>query len=230
MPQFRSFRPLSAAALALTLCGCSVFGVRTAEEAPYTVIASDGAFEIRRYPALTVARTVVIGEDYDSAAGGGFRRLANYIFGANRRTEDIAMTAPVLMTPADGEKIAMTAPVTTEAFDQGLQMTFIMPAGHTRESLPRPDDERISIDVIPPRTVAVLRFSGRLDGGDAARADALRSWLADNGYRATSAPRLAGFDPPWTLPFLRRNEVQIDVTPNAVPPDDASPAPVTPTG
>lgn len=192
------------------LAGCSVFGVRDAEQAPYDVLVDAAPIEVRRYPPLLVARTTVDTADYDEASGVGFRRLAGYIFGDNRQGEEIAMTVPVLQQPS-GLEIAMTAPVLQQPSADGWRMSFVMPAGYTLDTLPKPNDDLVELGVQPEKTVAALRYSGFLNSDTDRRIERLRTWITGNGYRAASPPRLAGYDPPWTLPFLRRNEIQIDV-------------------
>jgi hypothetical protein len=208
--RFDMKRSLASLIALVPLAGCSFFGIRTAKEPEYTVVLSDGEFEIRDYPELVVARTVVEA-DYDESGSVAFRRLGGYIFGDNRKEQDIEMTAPVLREP-EGEEIAMTAPVLQEGSGKRWVMAFVMPAEHRLDSLPVPDDPNVELDVVPPRRVAAVRYSGTTSeekiGHHAAR---LSSWLVSRGYEADSSPRSARYDPPWTLPFLRRNEVHIDV-------------------
>lgn len=191
-----------------------VFGVRREEGPAYEVLLRDGSREIRRYSGYLIAKTTV--PEGDDASNNAFRILAGYIFGKNRGSRQIAMTAPVLQErrPA-GETIAMTAPVLQEARDGAWSMAFAMPSGFTRDTLPEPLDDSVTFDEMPPKEVASLRFSGRAERADAARkAEELRQWLSANGrYRPVSEARLASYDPPWTLPFLRRNEVHLDVEP-----------------
>lgn len=199
----------------LFVSGCTVFGAAAAEEPPYEVIRSDGAIEVRRYGELLVAQTAVEGA-YDEVGGAAFRRLAGFIFGDNTTREKVAMTAPVLQQPeagaAEGTEIAMTAPVLQEPDGETWIMTFVMPSEFTRETLPEPNDPQVKIATIPPRTVATIRFSGLMGEKKVDRYSAkLSRWLEEHGYRAVSEPRSAGYNPPWTLPPLRRNEIHIDI-------------------
>ena len=190
-------------ALGLVLAGCGV----AVDEPKYTSVMRDGRFEVRDYPALTVAEVTVPGGQW-RAANRGFGLLAGYIFGGNAPRAGGAA--------ADGgqagEKIAMTAPVTQTAAADGWVVRFFMPAGATPESLPVPADGRVRLAVLPAERVAVVRFSGlALPGGVAARTAALRGWMAKRGLVAKGAATLAQYDPPWTLWFLRRNEVMVPV-------------------
>lgn len=188
---------------ALLSAGCSVFGASGVEEAPYETLARDGDFEIRRYPVLVVARTAM--ENGESS--GSFGRLFDYITGANAGAQEIAMTAPVVM--GRGTEIAMTAPVVQD----GETMVFVAPRSFTPETMPAPTDPAVEIGTIPSRTVAVKRFSGFLSDGAIADADAaLRGWLDAQSWAIAGPTERAGYNPPWTLPFLRRNEVLIPVT------------------
>lgn len=181
------------------------------EEPPFTVKSAQGEFEVRDYPALVAAEVTVTGGRKD-AAGQGFRVLAGYIFGGNTRKQSIAMTAPVTQASAGSEKIAMTAPVLQTGGDGRWVIRFIMPRGSTLETLPRPNDPKVHLVAVPPARMAVVKFSGlaRQDDVDAKTADLSRFVTAQH-LRAIGAPSLAQYDPPWTLWFLRRNEVMIPV-------------------
>ena len=190
--------------------GCSTFGIRTVEQARYKVLSRDGKFEIRQYADALVAETVV-NADYREAQNIAFRRLAGYIFGKNKRREQIPMTAPVIQERAS-ERIAMTAPVLQEKSEHGWRMTFVLPARYTLQTLPEPLDPDVVIRQQSGRRIAVLRYSGSLsEAAMNARAQELARWLVQKGLKAVSEPRLAGYDPPWTLPFLRRNEIHVDI-------------------
>lgn len=205
--------PLVVCALLLQT-GCSLFGIRSTEEAPYSVVEQQGPYEIRQYQTLIVATTLV-DSDFDEAGKQAFRRLFNYISGDNKASVEIAMTAPVLANAnTDGEKISMTAPVISERQDRGWRFSFVLPAGYTLENSPLPNDERVSLQQIPARKVASLQYSGswqqeRFD----ANAELLLQWIREQQLQPVSQPRVAGYDPPWTLPFLRRNEVLVDIKP-----------------
>ena len=192
--------------------GCSAVGIRTSEERPHQVVLRQGKYEVRRYAPALIARTEVQGT-YDDTGGKAFNRLGGYIFGNNAEDHDIAMTIPVVQEQP-GRRIAMTAPVTQQQDGDRWSMTFVMPAEYTLKTLPKPLDPNVSIEQVPGALVGVFRYSGFMSDADlTAHSPALTDWLETQGYRPTSAPRLAAYDPPWTIPFLRRNEVHFDVEP-----------------
>ena len=199
-----------AALMCVTSTGCTVFGIRTAEEARYTTLEKDGRFAVRQYADCVVAETFV-DTGYREAGNAAFRRLAGYIFGKNQRREKIAMTAPVVQEPRS-ESIAMTAPVLQERSERGWRMAFVLPAEYTVETAPKPVDPKVVVRASEGRKVAVVRYTGWLSEARAqARAEELKHWLGERGYEAASQPRSAAYDPPWTIPFLRRNEIHIDI-------------------
>lgn len=191
--------------------GCSVFGGQAAPEPGYRVEVSEPPFEIRRYGALTVARTVVSGPR-DDAVNTGFRRLFDYIRGANRPAAEIPMTAPVI-TESAGQDIPMTAPVITEERGGAWQVMFVLPPGMDAAEAPRPTDPDVEIDTLPERRVAVVRFSGFLDAENITeQRSRLARWLEGRAEQPAGPWQAAGYNPPWTLPWLRRNEVMVPVT------------------
>jgi effector-binding domain-containing protein len=192
------------------LSGCSVFGIRTAEEARYTVLVQDGEIQIRQYERLIAAQTEVEG-DYDQTTSKAFKRLAGYIFGNNKKKQEISMTSPVLQE-RENEKLSMTAPVLQEKSGEKWTMAFVMPSKYTLETLPEPADPEVNLIRIPGKKVAAMRYSGFLtERRISEKAQELTAWLEEKGLKALSSPRSAGYDPPWTIPFLRRNEVHIDI-------------------
>ena len=204
-------------AVVIGVIGLGLMGtVMATEEPKYEVLQQDGDFELRQYMPMIVAEVTVRGA-MDDASGKAFRVLADYIFGNNRvnggTNTEIAMTAPVTMTP-QAEKIAMTSPVTMQADDGAWQMSFMMPSQYTMETLPQPNNPAIEIRELAQQNYAVVRFSGF--AGEAKVADktaALRDWMARKELVAVGEPELARYDPPWTLPFFRRNEVKIAYQP-----------------
>lgn len=181
------------------------------EEPTFKLVLTDGAFEVRDYPALVVAEVTVSG-DQKEAASKGFRILAGYIFGGNKSRKSIEMTAPVTQVPAS-EKIAMTAPVTQTDVGGSWVVRFTMPKGYSLETLPVPDDPKVNLRTVAPARLAVLKFSGLARADDvAAKTDELQKLAAKNKLRAIGPVSLAQYDPPWTLWFMRRNEVSIPVS------------------
>lgn len=194
----------------LWLAACSIVGAGNTPEPKYQVLAKQGEFEIRSYPPLLLAETVVTG-DYRNAGSIAFKRLAAYIFGANTSNQKMAMTTPVLRE-ANSEKIAMTAPVLQQPEGQEWRMTFIMPEGYRLETLPRPNDPGVVLKEQAARKVAVLSYKGSLDEKAIAdHSQQLLNWLRQQSLKPLSAPRSAAYDPPWTLPMFRRNEIQVDI-------------------
>ncbi|MDX2225343.1 MAG: heme-binding protein [Rhodospirillaceae bacterium] len=199
------------------LAGCSAVGVRAGIEQPaYDVVdrigaAADEAVEIRLYAPRLAAETTVPAPSASAAEGRAFGRLAGYIFGGNAAAQSIAMTAPV-ETAAAPVQIAMTAPVERASDDGQHRMRFYLPAGLTRETAPVPKDGRVRIVEVPVETLAVLRFSGsRGDSAVIAQKARLIAALEGSDWRVAADPVAFFYDPPWTPPFLRRNEVAVRV-------------------
>ncbi len=186
---------------------------RFVDEPSYEIERSLGeGMEVRRYAPRVLAVTRVGGGSRDAAVNEGFRRLAGYIFGGNRARRSVAMTAPVLQAAAS-EEVAMTAPVLQAAAGGGgWVISFVMPPGSTLEALPVPDDDRVVLEVAPSDRIAVLRYSGSAGPEQwSARAQELRGALAREGLVEGGEPVSARYDPPWTLPMLRRNEVWLSL-------------------
>ncbi len=179
------------------------------EEPGFTTSLQQDAFEVREYPAL-VAAEVTVGGERDEAASAGFRLLAGYIFGGNTRRESIPMTAPVVQARTGGESIAMTAPVIQTGEAGGWVVRFIMPKKYSLDALPVPNDPKVRLVALPPARFAVVRFSGlaRVDEVAAKTAE-LQAFAATNKLPVIGPPSLARYDPPWTLWFMRHNEVML---------------------
>lgn len=196
----------------LMVAGCSVVGVRSGTEEPkYQVLDRVGSVEIRQYGPRIAAETVIEANE-DRARGEGFRRIAGYIFGANHARAKIAMTAPVAQSSA--EKIAMTAPVAQSMDASGRWVVrFFMPSSSTMEGLPVPDDARVRLVEVGPETMGVIRFSGFASvSAMQAQRSALLAALQKGAWTPNGLPVAWYYDPPWTLPFFRRNEVAVAVT------------------
>jgi SOUL heme-binding protein len=194
------------------LGGCSLFGIRSGYEQPaYTVSDNlDDRVEIREYAPRLAAETPRAAGDEDSR-DEAFRVLFDYINGANQGQAEVEMTAPVEVGAP--EQVEMTAPVETGASQQdGKVMRFFLPASYTLGTAPKPTDPRVKIVEVPQATVAVLRFSGLWDEQTfEAREAELLGLLDGSAWRAAGSPSTLFYDPPWTLPFLRRNEVAVPV-------------------
>jgi hypothetical protein len=189
--------------------------VMAIEEPKFALLEKSGDFELRLYKPMIVAETYVDGS-LSEASNTGFRLIAGYIFGGNKSRQDssserIAMTAPVTLEPSS-QKIAMTAPVVVESKDNRWRVHFVMPAGYTLNSLPIPNDSRVSLREIAEQKTAVIVFSG-FAGEDKVKDKTaeLIDWIKSRGFEAASTPQLARYNPPWTLPFFRRNEILINI-------------------
>ncbi len=207
---------LLAVGAALMTTACSTVGVRSGTEEPaYQSVASVGGIDIRLYGERIAAQTEVTG-DSDAARNQGFRRLAGYIFGGNAQRASIAMTAPVSQAGTGGSQtIAMTAPVAQEP--SGVDrwtVQFFMPAAYAMAELPVPNDPTVELVVVPAETYAVVRFSGvgSVRAVETHKAQLLAG-LAGSGWTVRGEPVVWFYDPPWTLPPMRRNEVAVRVEP-----------------
>ncbi len=210
---------IAAGVLLTNNLACSVFGIRNWEEYPHEVVVKDGRFEIRAYEPCIVATTRMPG-DMSEVSGAMFKRLGGYIFGDNTAEDEIAMTMPVIREEAEprSEKIAMTMPVTRSPTDGGWSMSFVMPSKYSMDSLPRPDNESVDIEKRPGVLRAAYRYSGIQHASDLAEYEPrLTEWAREQGYRVKSDAMLAAYDPPWTIWFLRRNEVLVEVEPAHAP-------------
>jgi hypothetical protein len=193
----------------------SIVGIRVGTEEPHYIETPLGdGIELRQYGPRIAAETTVQTPDEEQARSVGFRRLARYIFGGNHRDTSISMTAPVAQqVNRGGDDIAMTAPVAqSRASDSGWTIRFFMPSKWSMETLPAPNDDDVTLVTVPGETVAVLRFTG--DRGSSAIArhtETLLKALHDKGIEIVGAPVAWFYDPPWTLPFRRRNEIAVPV-------------------
>lgn len=196
----------------LLLAGCSIVGIRSGTEEPrFHVVETLGPLQIRAYDARLAAETVVPGTEIGSR-NAGFRRLADFIFGNNSVRASIAMTAPVGQE-AGSSRNDITAPVAQEQSGGQWRIVFFMPARYTAETLPRPNDPAVRIVTVPPQTVAIYRYTGAIDAASTAEARRkLLHLLQGSGWNPVGTPVNWFYDPPWTIPFLRRNEAAIPVT------------------
>ncbi len=191
--------------------GAAAWGpiVSDVEQAKYDVVESHGSIEIRDYAPMIVAEAQVSGERKE-AINQGFRIIADYIFGNNISAQKVAMTAPVIQQPS--EKIAMTAPVIQEGVENSWKVRFVMPASYAMDTLPKPNNDEVKLEQIPAKRFAVIRFSGIADEDNLkTQTDTLKDFIKEKNLKAISQPTYAFFNPPWTLPFLRRNEVMLEI-------------------
>lgn len=190
------------------------------EEPSFKVISKSGSFELRQYEPMLIAETIVEG-DMDEASSKGFRRIADYIFGNNQMpmgesSTKIAMTAPVTMEP-QSQKIDMTAPVAlvpAEDMETSNQwrVHFVMPSRYTLSTIAQPKNPEVTLRQLPGKLFAVNSFTGfNTKSRVSAKSEALRQWVDQNNWKAMGQAQLARYDPPWTLPMFRRNEVMIEI-------------------
>jgi hypothetical protein len=184
------------------------------EKPAYTITEKKDGYEIRTYAPYIIAETTVTG-DYDEATNKGFRIIADYIFGNNTTEQSIAMTSPVLESPAEAksEKIAMTTPVLERASsDTVRRIAFVLPSKYTRATLPKPNNDAVVITEVPARTVAALTFTwyptyARTE----AKKELLKSYLVRDGMTITGEVETARYNPPLSMPLMLRNEILIPV-------------------
>ncbi len=186
-----------------------VFQEKQTEEPDFRALKTDGDFQIREYGALTVAETVVQGSR-KQALSEGFNVIADYIFAKSREGEKIAMTVPV--TQDGGDPMASDPPLFDDELEGAWRTRFVMPAGRTSKNLPAAPDPIELVD-LAPRKVAVVSFSGRADDKMLAeQEDRLRGWLARSGEKAGGEPEYAFYNSPVIPGPLRRNEVWLAIS------------------
>ena len=179
------------------------------ETPPYQVVQSAEKIEVREYAPMIVAEVEVAGER-SKAVNAGFRILADYIFGNNAPGQSIAMTAPVIQQK--GAKIAMTAPVSQTQAGDLWKVRFTMPSSYTLETLPKPNNPAIKIIATPGHRTVAIRFSGFwTDRNLRKNLEKLDAFIKARGLKTVGDPVYAFYNPPWTLPFFRRNEVLYDL-------------------
>jgi hypothetical protein len=212
--------------LGLVLGGAAAYSIRQrreTEEVPHVVLETVEGVELRQYPAAVAVETEAPSD------GEAFGRLFRYISGANEGGSEVQMTAPVSSGDGRGESIPMTAPVEVESGNRngsipmtapvetsdgsdGVRMAFYLPPEYDLDSAPTPTDSTVELVVVPERTLAVRRFSWRpTDRRVARETGQLLETLERADVPTSGEPFYMGYDAPWTLPFLRRNEVAVEV-------------------
>jgi len=172
------------------------------EQPDYKLITSKGNIEIREYPPMIVAEVQVSGER-KQAISHGFKILADYIFGNNTLRDN---------TNELSEKVAMTAPVIQEQNMDTWKVRFVMPKKYNLETLPTPNSKEVNLISWPARRFAVIRFSGVADDESIKQnTEKLRTFILDEMLKPIGGPLFAFYNPPWTLGFLRRNEVMLEM-------------------
>ncbi len=183
---------------AVTIVGGWVLYMRSIDQPAFEIVRKDGSIELRDYGALTVAEVTRSG-DREAAVRAGFGPLARYIFAKDRQGEKIAMTAPVTQQrQADAETTWL--------------VHFIMPEGKDIGSLPQPAAGDVRLLKLAPSRRAAIRFSGRAnDQMIKLNEQRLLSWLKSQGYTANGPAVYAYYDDPLTPGVFRRNEVMYQV-------------------
>ena len=211
-------------AFLLTLSALWMGNAMAIEEPIFKVLVTDGSFEIRQYAPMLVAETLVEG-DMDEASSKGFRLIADFIFGnnqvSNAQTKSkIAMTAPVTAEP-QSSKISMTAPVTLEPSSAAMTMqtakqwriSFVMPSQYTMENIPKPKNSAVRLKEIPGKYFAVQTYSGFNTLARVQRkTDETVAWAGKRSLKMIGTPQISRYDPPWTLPIFRRNEIMVEIS------------------
>jgi hypothetical protein len=188
------------------------------EEPRYEVSISQAPFELRHYAPTLIAQTIVEG-DMDAASNKGFRLIADFIFGNNlaagsEQAAKIAMTAPVTVEP-QSSKIAMTAPVTIEpqlGSAQQWRVHFVMPSQYTLANIPKPKNSAVTLHELPSKYFVVHRYSGfNTEARVQEKTHEALAWAKQQSLKVVGTPQLSRYDPPWTLPMFRRNEIMVEV-------------------
>lgn len=166
------------------------------ETAAYKLAKKEGAFELREYDTLHLAKVSMPASDKRSKnMDGGFMKLFRFIDGQNEKSEKISMTTPVIVERGEKES----------------SMSFVMPQKSVAKGLPLPKGE-VKLDRIPAVKVVALRFSGVSDSvKEAEKLAVLQAWVLKQGVEVEGSPLFAFYDPPWTPGFMRRNEVLLRV-------------------
>ena len=176
---------------------CQVMAI---EEPKFKILVDEGELEIRSYDEYLVAETAVEGS-FDTASRKGFRRVAGYIFGENKNSI------------GQSEKIQMTAPVTVKPDNEGWVLHFVMPSNYDMSQLPVPNNNSILLKKIEAHLAAVISFSGfTTDAKIQNKTEELKIWLEKKDFKIAGPQQIARYNDPFTLPWLRRNEIIFKVT------------------
>lgn len=183
------------------------------EEPAFRIVKSANEVEVREYVPYMVAE-VRVEAGFTEAGNRAFSPLFGYISGKNRGERKIEMTAPVTQRPETGTRIDMTAPVTQrpDSTPGAHIIGFVLPAQFNRENAPEPSDARVKLREVPGALRAAIRYSGswnetRYREHEKKLLDQVAAW----GYQTVGTPVFARYNDPFTLWFLRRNEIIVDV-------------------
>jgi hypothetical protein len=203
--------------LSLGLALCLLIGLFCAEQAmaieepKFDVVLSEGPFEVRHYAPMLVAEAFVEG-DMDEASNKGFRLIADFIFGNNQAPESttpakVAMTAPVTVEPQSGQSGGPNMKASTQ-----WRVNFVMPSQYTLASIPKPKNNAVGLRELPSKYFVVLKYSGLNTLAKVqVKTQETTAWALKKNLTLIGSPQLSRYDPPWTLPLFRRNEIMIEV-------------------
>ena len=190
----------------------SLYAIKSLEEPKYTIISKKTSYELRQYSDYIVAE-VEVSWNQNDALNNWFRLLAWYIFGWNKASNSIAMTAPVSETELESTQIAMTVPVSeTQTSANKRIVQFSMPSKYTLDSLPEPNDSRVQLKEIPWYKAAVLSYTWyATEKRVASKKEKLKKLLKENNIEIIWEMTSAQYNPPFSFPLLRRNEMIVRV-------------------
>jgi len=190
----KCIRNLTILIFTIALSGCSVFGQESVEVAPYKVLEKSEPYELRHYESMVLITASMGGLDDQKSP---FYKLFGYISGDNKQEKEIPMTAPVFMDQSD------TVMET---------MSFVLPKEYDFKSSPIPTDKSIKLEEVINYTVATITFNGTLRQDNIQKhTSLLEQWIKEKNYQVIGSKKVAGYNPPFTIPMLRRNEVLIPV-------------------
>jgi len=178
------------------------------EEPRYEVRSSQPPFELRYYSPTLIAQTIVNG-DMDAASNKGFRLIADFIFGNNlavgsEQASKIAMTAPVTLEPQSDDISVASA--------KQWRVHFVMPGHYTLANIPKPNNSAVTLHELPGKYMVVHRYSGlNTVARVQEKTDEALVWAKQQSLKVVGTPQLSRYDPPWTLPMFRRNEIMLEV-------------------
>lgn len=177
------------------------------EQPSYTPVTFDGNIEIRDYRPMILAEVEVLGQR-KQAINEGFKILADYIFGNNTLDQKMEMKAPFEVS----EKMAMTAPVLQQQHMDKWKVRFVMPKKYSLDTVPKPNSKDVTLIPLPAKRFAVIQFTGVADDENIKlHTDELKAYVFAKELQQVGQPIFAFYSPPWTLPFLRRNEVMLEI-------------------
>ena len=187
--------------------------IMATEEPEFSLLYKESNFEIREYSPRIIAQVKISGS-FDEASGAGFRSLADFIFGnnlINNESEKISMTAPVITEPIS-EIIPMTTPVLAEEKNNQWLISFVMPKEYSLKTLPKPNNSEIMLTILPKEKFAVIVFSGLVrESSYDEKVKLLNNFIKNQKLKTSGSVQIARYNPPWTLPFFRRNELMVKV-------------------